>query len=167
MSQSKDCILIDEGSQYDDVEMQRLFQSIREQPHRPFTTIVADMQQLQPLVSGLFVRTLVSSLQSVFLETVYRSKDGVHLEFLNRIRFKQPSRQVLEEYFDGRIWRGDLEDCVAKSIGISERTGQPFIWTTCTSRGAAEVSAAAVRCLGITEAELRQGFLPICVSRIW
>ena len=65
----KDCILIDEGSQYDDQEMRRLFQSIQEQPHRPFTTIVADMQQLQPLVSGEFVRALVNTLQKVSLET--------------------------------------------------------------------------------------------------
>ena len=79
---SQDCILIDEGSQYDDQEMRRLFQSIQEQPHRPFTTIVADMQQLQPLVSGEFVRGLVNTLQKVSLETVYRSKDATHLEFL-------------------------------------------------------------------------------------
>ena len=116
----KDCILIDEGSQYDDQEMRRLFQSIQEQPHRPFTTIVADMQQLQPLVSGEFVRGLVNTLQKVSLETVYRSKDATHLEFLNRIRFKQPTRPILEAYYEGRIWRDSLDAAVARSMEISK-----------------------------------------------
>ena len=165
MSQSKDCILIDEGSQYDDVEMQRLFQSIQEQPHRPFTTIVADMQQLQPLVSGVFVRSLVSSLQSVSLETVYRSKDATHLEFLHRIRFKQPTRPLLDEYFAGRIWRGSLEAAVGRSMDISRSAARPFIWLCSTNRGAAEVCGAAVRNVGITDAELKNGFLPDPTSK--
>ena len=162
---SKDLILIDEGSQYDDQEMQRLFQSIQEQPHKPFTCIVADMQQLQPMVSGVFVRALVATLQSISLETVYRSKDGVHLEFLNRIRWKQPSRVLLEEYFEGRNPRGSLDAAVGRGIDISRETGQPFLWLCSTNRGAAEVSAAAVRCVGITEVELRKGFLPDPTSK--
>jgi len=39
-----DLILCDEGSQYDDPEWQRLFSSIKEQPHKPFTVVVADIQ---------------------------------------------------------------------------------------------------------------------------
>ena len=123
------------------------------------------MQQLQPMVSGGFTRALVSSLQTVPLETVYRSKDEVHLEFLNRIRYKQPSREVLEEYFEGRRWRGSLDAAVGRSIEISRTSGQPFLWLCCTNRGAAEVSAAAVRHVGITEAELRKGFLPDPTSK--
>ena len=161
----KDCILIDEGSQYDDLEMRRLFQSIQEQPHRPFTTIVADMQQLQPLVSGEFVRGLVNTLQKVSLETVYRSKDATHLEFLNRIRFKQPTRPMLDAYFEGRIWRDSLQAAVGRSMEISKSAGRPFIWLCSTNRGAAEVCGAAVRNVGITDAELKKGFLPDPTSK--
>ena len=39
-----DLILCDEGSPYDDPEWQRLFSSIKEQPHKPFTVVVADIQ---------------------------------------------------------------------------------------------------------------------------
>ena len=47
-----DLILMDEASQYADTEFLRFVQSVTEQPHRPFTGIVADFQQLQPIESG-------------------------------------------------------------------------------------------------------------------
>ena len=47
-----DLILMDEASQYEDVEWERLFGCIREQPHKPYVCIGADFQQLQPVVSG-------------------------------------------------------------------------------------------------------------------
>ena len=47
-----DLILIDEASQYDDREFVRLYQSIKEQPNSPYTAIVADFQQIQPIGSG-------------------------------------------------------------------------------------------------------------------
>lgn len=41
-----DLIFCDEGSQYDDLEWSRLFTCTREQPHKPFTAVVADFKQL-------------------------------------------------------------------------------------------------------------------------
>ena len=45
-------ILCEEASQYEDKDWNRLFVSIREQPHRPFTAIVADFAQLRPVLKG-------------------------------------------------------------------------------------------------------------------
>ena len=83
---------MDEGSQYDDREWTRLFQSIREQPHEPFTAVVADFSQLQPVVSGGMCQRFCQGLDTVELDTVYRSTDEAHLLFCNRIRDKQPTR---------------------------------------------------------------------------
>ena len=47
-----DVILCDEASQYEDKDWKRLFQSVKEQPHKPYTAVVADFQQLQPVTSG-------------------------------------------------------------------------------------------------------------------
>ena len=54
-----DLILCDEGSQYEDTESENLFTSIQEQPHKRFTAIVADFQQLQHVGSGLQCRPLL------------------------------------------------------------------------------------------------------------
>ena len=54
---------------------------------------------------------------------------------------------------------------MGRSVEISRTSGQTFLWLCSTNRGAAEVSAAAVRYVGITEAELRQGFLPDPASK--
>ena len=81
-----DVILCDEGSQYDDPEWQRLYTSIKEQPHSPFVAVVADFQQLQPVSGGSLCRQFCDKMQSITLDTVYRSADPSHLLFLNRIR---------------------------------------------------------------------------------
>ncbi len=100
-----DLILCDEGSQYENQEWERLFSVIREQPHRPFTGLVADFKQLQPVVSGGTCEFHCQRMQTVELKTVYRTADSEHLIFLNTIREKQPSREFLEEYFGERHWR--------------------------------------------------------------
>ena len=86
-----DLILMDEASQYEDAEWLRFFQTVMEQPHSPFVGIVADFQQLQPVISGGQCRMFCDKMETVALKTVYRSKDAPHLIFLNSIRFKQPS----------------------------------------------------------------------------
>ena len=98
-------ILCDEGSQYEDQEWGRFFASVQEQPHKPFTVLVADFQQLQPVVSGGLCRSFSEKMDTVPLKTVYRSEDNSHLIFLNRIRCEQPERPVLEEYFAERHWK--------------------------------------------------------------
>ena len=87
-----DAILVDEASQYDDTEWTRFFVSIREQPHEPFTAVVANLAQLQPVVSGGMCRRFCEGQDRVSLDTVYRSTDKEHLLFCNRIREKQPTR---------------------------------------------------------------------------
>jgi hypothetical protein len=132
-----DLILCDEGSQYDDPEWQRLFSSIKEQPHKPFTVVVAGFQQLQPISGGSLCREFCDRMQTVVLDTVYRSSDPSHLLFLNRIRQAQPTRELLEVYFEDRYWRRrSLMSCVAEGMQLQADTGEPFMWLTNTNSGA-------------------------------
>ena len=154
-----DLILVDEGSQYDDTEWERFFQCIKEQPHSPFTVVVADFQQLQPVVSGGSCRYFCEKMPKVELDTVYRSTDEAHLVFLNRVRYSQPSKETLRDYFGDRHWRNySLEACVAYSMEIAQETGKPFTWLTATNRGSSEVCAAALSHLRVSEEELANGF---------
>ena len=41
-----DVLLCDEASQYEDIDWDRFFRSIKEQPHKPYVAVVADFQQL-------------------------------------------------------------------------------------------------------------------------
>ena len=49
-------------------------------------------------------------METVELESVYRTADEEHLLFQNRIRVSQPSRDTLNQYFSGRILDGSLQD---------------------------------------------------------
>ena len=89
-----DVILIDEASQYDNREWQRFMQSLAEQPHLPYVMAVADFQQLQPVSSGGLCETLLGRWPRIELDTVYRTSDPPHLLFLNRVRERQPTREV-------------------------------------------------------------------------
>ena len=44
-----DLILVDEASQYDNREWELFYQQVKEQPHLPYTVVVADFKQLQPV----------------------------------------------------------------------------------------------------------------------
>ena len=90
-----DVILCDEASQFEDTPWERLFGVVREQPHLPYTCVVADFQQLQPVVSGGLCQKMMSDWPRIELDTVYRTSDPDQLLFLNRIRERQPSRQAL------------------------------------------------------------------------
>lgn len=130
---------------------------MREQPHTPFVAVVADFQQLQPVVSGglcqKMCQILVSTGCSVTLDTIYRSKDPEHLLFCNRIRDGQPDKESLRSYFGGRHFATQtLREAVAAGMGIQQRTGDIFVWLCSTNAGAAEVNKAAVDLLGVTEA---------------
>lgn len=150
-------ILIDEASQYEDREWERLFTSIQEQPHKPYTGVVADFQQLQPIVRGGFCRQCCEAMACREMDMVYRSTDEAHLIFQNSIRADQPNRQMLEEYFDGRQWRArSLTSAVEEGMKLAERHGQPFMWLTSTNKGSSDVSQAALDLVGITE-EVRSG----------
>ena len=82
-----DLFLCDKDSEYEATEFERLFTSTQEQPHKPFTVIVADFQQLQPVGSGLQCRHYCEQMKTAELKTVRRSEDEDHLfcfEFLPR-----------------------------------------------------------------------------------
>ena len=99
-------------------------------------------------------------MPTVTLETVNRSTDEEHLLFLNRIREKQPSKDLLREYFaDRHFGRQDLAACIRMGEQLAERYGQPFTWLASTNLGAAEVCSEALRSLGITEDDLELGHL--------
>jgi len=154
-----DLILIDEASQYEDTEWNRFFVSLKEQPHSPFTVLVADFQQLQPVVCGGMCKAFCERMQTVKLKSVYRSSDESHLIFLNRISSCQPTRQVLSEYFGDRHWKGySLSESVAWGMKLAQSTGEPFSWLTCTNVGASEVCRAALGAEGVSEADLKTGY---------
>jgi len=75
-----DLILMDEGSQYADLEWDRLFRSIKEQPHMPFLGVVADFQQIQPIkpkdadpTEDSLIKKFCSIMPTVVLDTVHIS----------------------------------------------------------------------------------------------
>ena len=87
-------LLCDEASQYSDADWGRFFVSVKEQPHMPFCMMVADFQQLQPVGGGGMCKQFCEKMQTVRLETVYRTSDEAHLLFQNRIREGQPEKEV-------------------------------------------------------------------------
>ena len=90
---------------------------------------------------------------------MYRSKDPDHLLFQNRIRVKQPTRQALREYFGSRHWkRRSLSQYVADGMHMGAEQGEQFTWLTATNKGSAQVCLAALQNLGITEADLKNGY---------
>ena len=88
----------DEGSQYD-LEWQRLYQTVREQPHLPYVVVAADFQQLRPMSNGSICKQFCEAMESIELVTSYRSTCPEHLLFVNRIRDVQPDWSTLAEYF--------------------------------------------------------------------
>ena len=127
----------------------------------PFVAVVADFQQLQSVGAGGLCQAFCKKMQAVQLVTVYRTTDEDHLLFLNRIRHKQPQRNLLDEYFLHRHWRSSLslEVCVAEGMKIAEQKQKPFSWLTCTNAGASEVCRAALALVGVTSEELASGYL--------
>ena len=62
-----DLILVEEAIQYEDREWSRFFTTAKEQPHLPFTAVVADAQQLQPVARcGLCQQFLIRNIYLSF-----------------------------------------------------------------------------------------------------
>jgi hypothetical protein len=170
--------LVDEGSQYDDLEWERFFKCVLEQPHRPFVLTAADFQQLQPVALGRqgqqeatqggLCEQFTKCNEKVLLRAVYRTNDVEHLGFLNRIRWKQPTREQLLEYFGDRHLRCHLRRAVALGMSLSLEQGHPFIWLCHNNAGASEVCEAALEEVGITPEELENGYCcdPTSKSRL-
>ena len=90
-------LLCDETSQVADSEWQRFFTSIKEQPHLPYTVLCVDFQRHPPVGSGGLCQQFCQRMQTVELETVYRTSDEEHLLFQRRICENQPARELLLE----------------------------------------------------------------------
>ena len=106
-------VFCDEASQFDDLEWKRLFTTLKEQPHLPYCVVVADFQQLQPVSGGKLCKQFCDRMETVKLDTVYRSQDPEHILFQNRIRETQPDRKTVREYFAERHWKDySLQECV-------------------------------------------------------
>ena len=76
---------------------------------------------------------------------------------------------MLEDYFEGRHWRGvSLEDAVRRADALEQSAGQVFAWLPCTNAGAAEVCLAALQLRGIGEDVLATGYVcdPVSTSNL-
>ena len=132
-----DVLLCDEASQFADPEWQRFFTSIKEQPHLPYTVVCADFQQLPPVGSSGLCLQFCQRMQTVELDTVYRTSDPEHMLFQSRICEKQPTREFLEEYFEHRHWQHQsLERRVARGMQMAREAQCRFTWLTATNTGA-------------------------------
>ena len=152
----------DEASQYDDLEWERLFKTVREQPHSPYVVVVADFQQLRPMSNGCLCKRFCELMETIELETKYRSTREEHLLFLNRIRDVQPDRPTLLEYFRERHWNeSSLEECVAYGLELAAARRKVFTWLTHTNQGSSSVCRAALA-QGIREPPLRSRIVVYC-----
>ena len=149
----------DEASQYDDLEWERLFKTVREQPHAPYVVVVADFQQLRPMSNGSMCRNFCERMETIELVTSYRSTCPEHLLFLNRIRDVQPDRPTLMEYFRERNWNdSSLEECVAYGLELAAARRKVFTWLTHTNQGSSSVCRAALAHRGISDDDLLAGY---------
>ena len=104
------------------------------------------------------MRTVTGNFPSVELETIFRSDDPKHLEFLGTIRKQQPAKRYLYNYFEGRMLPDSFERAVAYGLRLAKNSGKIFFWLCVTNPGADTVNRAALSLLGITEEQLSTGF---------
>ena len=98
-------------------------------------------------------------MDTIELETSYRSTCKEHLLFQNRIRDVQPDRPTLTDYFLGRHWNNSsLEECVAYGLELAAARGKVFAWLTSTNKGASSVNRAALAHRGISDDDLLAGY---------
>lgn len=134
-------VFCDEASQYDDLEWERLFKTLQEQPHSPYCVVIADFQQLQPVSGGNLCKRFCERMPFVELKTVYRTTDDDHKLFQNRIRECQPSKIELVDFFADRHWSGiSLREAVARGQELARQQNCVFTWLTATNRGSNQVS---------------------------
>ena len=159
---SYELFLIDEGSQVEDAVTRLLIIALQELPQLPFVVVAADFQQLNPVGGGRVMHEWVNSdlFRPVELDTVYRTNDTELLEFLSGVREKQPSKETLQDFFHGRLWRGNLSQWVQTGLDMTEDSGALFAWLCVTNKGADKVNKAALEALGLEDAGGRE--LRVC-----
>ena len=92
-----DFILCDEGSQYEESERERLFSCMREQPHKPFTVVVAEFQQLQPVGANACATACRQSSSRLYIAPLMRTASLFSMVSLTRAK--------LQEYLAERHWK--------------------------------------------------------------
>ena len=147
-----DLIILDEVSQIDAAVWNCLKIALGELRPLPFIVFVGDFQQLQPIVGRPLLQQNLE--QQVRDGTVFavelrqheaaRSADPVMLDFLQRARVRQPSRDALGRFFAGRIWPSDLNLATAKAKELEASEGGSFTFLTVTNKGAQDINMACL-----------------------
>ena len=147
-----DLIILDEVSQIDAAVWNCLKIALGELRPLPFIVFVGDFQQLQPTVGRPLLQQNLE--QQVRDGTVFavelrqheaaRSADPVMLDFLQRARVRQPSRDALGRFFAGRIWPSDLNLATAKAKELEASEGGSFTFLTVTNKGAQDINMACL-----------------------
>ena len=104
-----DLILLDEASQIDQSSQDKLRMALSELPQKPVVCVAADWRQLNPVNSTTkSMQDWCSTMAKHKLTESYRTNDSTLLTFLKTIRTSQPSRTVIQEFFNGRRLGRDL-----------------------------------------------------------
>ncbi|CAE7271115.1 PIF1 [Symbiodinium sp. CCMP2592] len=143
-----DLIVIDEVSQIEASVWRKLKTGLGELSPSPFIVFVGDFQQLQPLHGGPELqddldreknesRILFVKLQH---HEAARSVDPAMLDFLEQARVRQPSRQALLEFFQGRTLPTDANTAAQHAATVEAAAGGTFTFLTVTNQGAAALN---------------------------
>ena len=155
-----DLIILDEVSQVDSDSWAKLQTALGELCPGPFIVFVGDFQQLQPICGPpRLQRDLDRQVQQGHMPLIElqhhqaaRSVDPEMLDFLTMARVQQPSRAVLEDFFRGRVWSGDIHQAVQKARQLEAASSKPFTFLTVTNRGAERINLARLSMEYPTEA---------------
>ena len=126
-----DLIILDEASQIDGETYEKLRMAIAELPQRPVVCVAADWRQLNPIKSSTAaIKNWCESMQRHKLTISYRTKDPKLLDFLKTVRTLQPTRTMIQDFFQSRRLGNDLQQAVRKTLAIQNDTGKLFTWLT-------------------------------------
>ena len=157
-----DLIIFDEVSQIDATTWLKLKVALSELCPCPFIVFVGDFQQLQP-VSGppILLQDLTREVQLGTVALVElqhheaaRSVDASMLDFLETARVRQPSRPMLEAFFQDRIWKARPCEAAAAARRLELAQGETFTFLTVTNKGAADLNLARLALEFPTEASI-------------
>ena len=82
--------------------------------------------------------------KSIELKVVHRTDDPALLNFLSLARVKQPSRNIIRDFFGQRLLRCSLEEAVKFGLSLYDSTGKLFVWLCVTNKGVRDVNLVAI-----------------------
>ena len=152
-----DVFIFDEVSQLDDELAKILVYTLLQMPNKPLVLWVGDQQQLQSIGDGGYLRHFLEQesmkqMQLAMHENA-RSKDPVLLDWLHKVRTRQPAKQAIHEFFGDRHLGFNMHRAVLWCVDQRPDGQQPITWLTCTMRGAAKVNGHYLRILGSKRGE--------------